>query len=99
MQLIVCNVVMTAFIGALSTLTPYNKVHGIIFSFFAALPVGCIEQQTAALIQLLAPSDADLGQAFGSMAAIRQAAAGIGTAICISVLTGRPSPTQLFEIA
>lgn len=68
--LIVSNIWMTVFIGALAHCNPDNKTFAIVCSFLAALPIGFVEQQTGAIAQLVV-GDREIGTSFGTMGCVR----------------------------
>lgn len=65
LQLIVCSVWMTAFLGAMSTINYENRDSAIAFAFLALFPVGWGEIFTMLMVQYIV-SDRDLGVAFGT---------------------------------
>lgn len=88
--LIVSNIWMTVFIGALAHCNPDNKTFAIVCSFLAALPIGFVEQQTGAIAQLVV-GDREIGTSFGTMGCVRVGTWAIGTGIVLAILTGEHS--------
>ena len=64
LQFIIGAIWMTAFLGAMSTVTNHGKTEAIVFAFLAALPTGFLQDATMLTTQYVT-KDEDLGVAFG----------------------------------
>jgi MFS family permease len=62
-QILVSSIWMTAFLGAMASITMENKARAIAFSFLAGFTIGWGEVIAAIIVQYVVP-DEDLGVAF-----------------------------------
>lgn len=66
LQLLVGSIWMTAFLGAMSTITYTNKASAIAFAFLSTFPIGWGEIMTMLMVQYIVPEH-DLGVGFGKL--------------------------------
>ncbi|CAO2656026.1 Nn.00g048290.m01.CDS01 [Neocucurbitaria sp. VM-36] len=87
-QILVSSVWMTAFLGAMASITVENKARAIAFSFLAGWTIGWGEVIAAIIVQYVV-SDQDLGVAFSVISASRTIFGSIFTAAFIAVYTNK----------
>ncbi|KAF2646766.1 fungal trichothecene efflux pump [Massarina eburnea CBS 473.64] len=87
-QILVSSIWMTAFLGAMASITVENKSQAIAFSFLAGLTIGWGEVIAAIIVQYVV-SDQDTGVAFSVISASRTIFGSIFTAAFISVYTNK----------
>lgn len=87
-QIIVSSVWMTAFLGAMASITVENKARAIAFSFLAGWTIGWGEVIAAIIVQYIV-ADQDLGVAFSVISASRTIFGSIFTAAFIAVYTNK----------
>ncbi|KAH6881528.1 fungal trichothecene efflux pump [Alternaria rosae] len=87
-QILVSSIWMTAFLGAMASITVENKARAIAFSFLAGWTIGWGEVIAAIVVQYVV-SDQDLGVAFSVISASRTIFGSIFTAAFIAVYTNK----------
>lgn len=79
---------MVGFVGALASLTPESKNHGITLTILGPFFVGFIELASLALAPLFCKAS-DIGLASGLLASIRSAGGSIAVAVYSTILSNR----------
>ncbi|RYN60976.1 hypothetical protein AA0117_g5745 [Alternaria alternata] len=87
-QILISSIWMTAFLGAMASITVENKSRAIAFSFLAGWTIGWGEVIAAIVVQYVV-SDQDLGVAFSVISASRTIFGSIFTAAFIAVYTNK----------
>ncbi|CAN9322067.1 unnamed protein product [Alternaria alternata] len=87
-QILISSIWMTAFLGAMASITVENKARAIAFSFLAGWTIGWGEVIAAIVVQYVV-SDQDLGVAFSVISASRTIFGSIFTAAFIAVYTNK----------
>ncbi|KAE8356483.1 fungal trichothecene efflux pump [Aspergillus coremiiformis] len=88
LQLIAGSIWVTAFLGAMSSVTQAKKASAIVFSFCTGFVIGWGEDVTMLLAQCIS-SDEELGVAFAVVASARTVFGSIFTAAFVAVQTNR----------
>ena len=88
LQFLALAIMLTAFSGSLAVTNPTNKSLAIALSFLAGFPDGIIENQGAALIQLVAP-EGKLGTYLGISNGLRTTIGAIGASIYTTILASK----------
>ncbi|KAI5373862.1 hypothetical protein J4E82_007403 [Alternaria postmessia] len=87
-QILISSIWMTAFLGAMASITVEDKARAIAFSFLAGWTIGWGEVIAAIVVQYVV-SDQDLGVAFSVISASRTIFGSIFTAAFIAVYTNK----------
>ncbi|RYN41330.1 hypothetical protein AA0113_g6764 [Alternaria arborescens] len=87
-QILISSIWMTAFLGAMASITVEDKARAIAFSFLAGWTIGWGEVIAAIVVQYVV-SDQDLGVAFCVISASRTIFGSIFTAAFIAVYTNK----------
>ncbi|KAF7593965.1 hypothetical protein BBP40_010472 [Aspergillus hancockii] len=88
LQLIIGSVWVTAFLGAMSSVTQTKKTEAIVFSIFTGFVIGWGEDVAMLLAQCISPDD-ELGVAFAVVASARTIFGSIFTAAFVALYTNK----------